>query len=101
MDKLHQHDIVGAEQYISENGRQVTLYDTTGVHKILMKHVIDARAFDEIGYDQAKTTGQTTWVPIFSRLDPSNKNNKIVSVYIVLANRGDGWKVDDLYDPKR
>lgn len=98
MSKLKSRDIIGAEIYISENGRKYTVNGMTGVHKLLLKNVIDTRAFDEIGYADTKIAGQTAWVPIYSKLDAKNK---IVSLYIILANRGDGWRVDDLYDPRR
>ncbi len=42
--------------------------------------------------------GQTAWIPVYTRLVGSRK---MVSVYIIMANRGDGWKLDDIYDPKR
>lgn len=98
MTKLKSRDIIGAESFVSENGRKYTVNGMSGVHKLLLKNVIDTRAFDEIGYADTKITGQTAWVPIYSKLDAKNK---IVSLYIILANRGDGWRVDDLYDPRR
>lgn len=98
MTKLKSRDIIGAEAYISDNGKKYTVNGMTGIHKLLLKNVIDTHAFDEIGYNDTKITGQTAWVPIYSKLDTKNK---IVSLYIILANRGDGWKVDDLYDPRR
>lgn len=98
MTKLKSRDIIGAEAYVSENGRKYTINGMTGIHKLLLKNVIDTHAFDEIGYNDIKITGQTAWVPIYSKLDAKNK---IVSLYIILANRGDGWRVDDLYDPRR
>ncbi|MHB0997908.1 MAG: hypothetical protein ACYC27_01575 [Armatimonadota bacterium] len=98
MSKLQSRDIIGAEQYVSENGKQFTMSGMTGIHKVLMKNMVDVRSFDEIGYKDAKIYGQTAWVPIYSKLDAKSK---IVSLYILVANRGDGWKVDDLYDPRR
>lgn len=97
MSKLQNRDIIGAEQYVSDNGRKMSLSGMTGIHKILMKNMIDNHSFDEIGYNDAKIHGQTAWVPIYSKLDA---RNKIISLYILCANRGDGWKVDDLYDPR-
>jgi hypothetical protein len=97
MDKLHERDIIGAEQYVSENGRRFVLGNTTGIHKVLLKYVMDAHMYDEIGYDKAEINGQTTWVPVYSRL---GGGRKMVTVFIIMANRGDGWKLDDLYDPK-
>ncbi|MHB1457216.1 MAG: hypothetical protein ACYC0V_09910 [Armatimonadota bacterium] len=98
MTKLKSRDIIGAETFVSENGRKYTMNGMSGVHKLLLKNVIDTKAFDEIGYADIKVNGQTAWVPLYSNLDAKNK---IVSLYIILANRGDGWRVDDLYDPRR
>jgi len=98
MAKLQNRDIIGAEQFVSDNGRKMTLNGMTGVHKLLFKNLIDLHAFDEIGYKDIAITGQTAWVPVYSNLDTKNR---MVALYIILANRGVGWQVDDLYDPRR
>lgn len=100
MDKLHTRDIIGAEYFVSENGKKLTLNSTIGIHKILLKFVIDSQTYDEIGYGDANIAGQTTWVPIYSSLDPNGKQKRMVTAYIIMANRGDGWKIDDLYDAR-
>lgn len=98
MSKLQNRDIIGAEQYVSENGKEVVINGMKGVHKLLLKNLVDTKSFDEIGYNNIKINGQTCWVPLYTNL---GANNKMVGLYIILANRGNGWLIDDLYNPQR
>lgn len=96
MVKIKNRDIIGAERFVSENGKLVSHNGMTGVHKLLLKNFVDQHVFDEIGYNDSKINGQTCWVPVYTLLDGKNR---MTVLYIILANRGDGWFVDDLYNP--
>ena len=97
MEKLEQDDTIGAEQFVSEKGMHLTLGGTTGIHEILWKGMFKIHAYDEIGYDQGKIAGQTALFPIYTNLG----RNRMIAVWIVMANRGDGWKLDHFSDPRR
>ena len=98
IDKLKAGDIIGAEEFVSPSGLKFTSGATVGVHKVMRKGLVELHNFDEIGYKDAKVNGQTAWIPIYTNLGP---RKKMISVYIIMANRGDGWKLDDIFDPKQ
>ncbi len=95
--RLSQDDLIGAEQYVSPNGLAFKRGDTTGAHIVLWKALYGMRAYDEVGYGDLKVSGQTAWVPVYSHIG----NSKLIGIYVVMANRGDGWKLDCLVDPKK
>ncbi len=95
--RLSQDDLIGAEQYVTPNGLAFKRGDTAGAHIVLWKALYGMRAYDEVGYGDLKVSGQTAWVPVYSHIG----NNKLIGIYVVMANRGDGWKLDCLVDPKK
>jgi len=96
IDKLRQNDLIGAEQYVSENGMRFTYGNTQGIHEVLWKGLVKLHTYDEIGYDETSVAGQTAWVPLYTRLG----NNRMTTM-LIMANRGDGWKLDHLCDVRR
>lgn len=97
IDKLKQDDIIGAEQFVSDEGMKYTVGGTTGVHEVLWKGLYRLHAYDGLDYDRAKTTGQTAWIPVYTDLGSS----RMVVAYAVMANRGAGWKLDHLCDERK
>jgi len=95
--RLSQDDLIGAEQYVTPNGLAFKRGDTTGAHIVLWKALYGMRAYDEVGYKELKVSGQTAWIPVYSHIG----NNRLTAIYIVMANRGDGWKLDCVVDPKK
>jgi hypothetical protein len=95
--KLKSCDLVGAERYVSPNGLTYTLGATTGVHEILWKGLYQVQAYQTIGYDAMKVSGQTALVPLYASLG----DKRMVAAYVVMAHRGDGWKLDHITDPTR
>lgn len=90
--KLKEGDLVGAEEFVSPTGIKA------GIHKSIRKGLVEQHAYDEIGFKDAKINGQTAWIPVYTNL---GAGKKMVNVYIIMANRGDGWKLDDIFDPKQ
>lgn len=97
IDRLSKDDLIGAEQYVSPNGFAFRRGDTVGAHVVLWKALYGMRAYDEVGYNDLKVTGQTAWIPVYSRIG----DKRMAAIYIIVANRGDGWKLDSVVDPKR
>lgn len=95
-EKLKENDVIGAEEYVTENGMKFTVGTTVGIHEILWKGLYKLHAYDEIGYDEATVAGQTAWIPLYTRLG----RTRMVTM-LVMANRGDGWKLDHLCDAKK
>ncbi len=95
--KLKSNDLVGAERYVSPNGLTYTLGVTTGVHEVLWKGLYQVQAYQTIGYDAIKVSGQTALVPLYASLG----DKRMVAAYVVMAHRGDGWKLDHITDPTR
>jgi hypothetical protein len=94
---LKRNDIVGSERYVSSNGLSFTLGTTVGVHEVLWKGLFQVQAYQSIGYDAIKMSGQTALVPLYANLG----ENKTIVAYVVMAHRGDGWKLDHITDPSR
>ena len=97
IDKLKQDDVIGAEQFVSENGMKYTVGSTIGAHEVLWKGLYRLHAYDGVDYDRAKITGQTAWIPVYTDLG----QNRMIATYAVMANRGDGWKLDHLCDERK
>jgi|GEM_PF-6735537 len=95
--KLKNCDLVGAERYVSPNGLTYTLGTTTGVHEVLWKGLYQVQAYQTIGYDAMKVSGQTALVPLYASLG----EKRMIAAYVVMAHRGDGWKLDHITDPTR
>lgn len=97
IERLKLDDVIGAEQYVSENGMRYTVGSTVGVHEVLWKGLYRLHAYDGVDYDRAKLSGQTAWVPVYTNLG----QGRMITAYAVLANRGDGWKLDHLCDERK
>ena len=96
IQKLQHGDLIGTEQYVSENGMRFTQGRTIGIHEVLWKGLFKLHSYDEVGYDQARVTGQTAWIPLYTRLGET----RMVTM-LIMANRGDGWKLDHLIDARK
>lgn len=97
VEMLKNNDLVGAERYVSAEGLGYSMGTTTGVNEVLWKGLYQVQSYQSVGYDQIKVSGQTALVPLYASLG----NRKVTVAYIVMAHRGDGWKLDHITDPSR
>lgn len=97
VDSLKRNDLVGCEKYVSPNGMTFAMGSTIGVHEILWKGIFNIQAYQGIGYNSAKISGQTALIPLYADLGET----RTIVAYVVMAHRGDGWKLDHITDPSR